>query len=101
MVIMWRPCLMGLSIGNIGGAPYAVVEDAARRYYECSSIEVVHTEGGTNLLRQFALGICGCSGGWSMAAYRKRAIAAIRNQVGKARVICGLSGGVDSSVAAV
>ena len=89
-------------LATSAGAPYAVVEDAARRYYGVQfHPEVVHTEGGTDLLRQFALGICGCSGGWSMAAYRKRAIAAIRNQVGKARVICGLSGGVDSSVAAV
>ena len=89
-------------LATSAGAPYAVVEDAARRYYGVQfHPEVIHTEGGTDLLRQFALGICGCSGGWSMAAYRKRAIAAIRNQVGKARVICGLSGGVDSSVAAV
>ena len=53
------------------------------------------------MLSRFALGICGCSDGWSMAAYRQRAIAAIRAQVGDAKVICGLSGGVDSSVAAV
>jgi GMP synthase (glutamine-hydrolysing) len=54
-----------------------------------------------DLLARFALGICGCTGSWSMAAYRSRAIAAIRQQVGDAQVICGLSGGVDSSVAAV
>ena len=89
-------------VATSAGAPYAVVEDAVRRYYGVQfHPEVVHTEGGADLLRQFALGICGCSASWSMAAYRQRAIAAIRNQVGKARVICGLSGGVDSSVAAV
>jgi GMP synthase (glutamine-hydrolysing) len=89
-------------IATSAGAPYAAVEDAARHYYGVQfHPEVVHTEGGADLLRQFALGICGCSGGWSMAAYRQRAIAAIRQQVGKSRVICGLSGGVDSSVAAV
>jgi GMP synthase (glutamine-hydrolysing) len=89
-------------IATSGGAPYAAVEDAARHYYGVQfHPEVVHTEGGADLLRQFALGICGCSGSWSMAAYRQRAIAAIRQQVGKSRVICGLSGGVDSSVAAV
>ena len=89
-------------LATSAGAPYAVVEDAARRYYGVQfHPEVAHTEGGADLLRQFALGICGCSGSWSMAAYRQRVTAAIRNQVGKARVICGLSGGVDSSVAAV
>jgi len=89
-------------VATSAGAPYAVVEDAVRRYYGVQfHPEVVHTEGGADLLRQFAIGICGCSGSWSMAAYRQRAIAAIRNQVGTARVICGLSGGVDSSVAAV
>ena len=89
-------------VATSAGAPYAVVEDAARHYYGVQfHPEVVHTEGGADLLRQFALGICGCSGSWSMAAYRQRAVAAIRNQVGPARVICGLSGGVDSSVAAV
>ncbi|MEL0289837.1 MAG: glutamine-hydrolyzing GMP synthase, partial [Alphaproteobacteria bacterium] len=89
-------------VATSAGAPYAVVEDAVRRYYGVQfHPEVVHTEGGADLLRQFALGICGCSGSWSMAAYRQRAVAAIRNQVGTARVICGLSGGVDSSVAAV
>ena len=89
-------------LATSAGAPYAVVEDAARRYYGVQfHPEVVHTEGGSDLLRKFALCICGCSGNWSMAAYRQRAIAAIRDQVGEARVICGLSGGVDSSVAAV
>ena len=89
-------------VATSAGAPYAVVEDAARHYYGVQfHPEVVHTEGGADLLRQFALGICGCSGGWSMAAYRQRAVAAIRDQVGVARVVCGLSGGVDSSVAAV
>ena len=89
-------------VATSAGAPYAVVEDAARHYYGVQfHPEVVHTEGGAELLRQFALGICGCSGSWSMAAYRQRAVAAVRTQIGAARVICGLSGGVDSSVAAV
>ncbi len=89
-------------IATSAGAPYAAVEDAARHYYGVQfHPEVVHTEGGADLLQQFALGICGCSGSWSMASYRQRAIAAIRQQVRKSRVICGLSGGVDSSVAAV
>lgn len=84
------------------GAPFAVVADDDRRYYGVQfHPEVVHTEDGAKLLSRFALGVCGCSGSWSMTAYRARAIAAIRAQVGKGSVICGLSGGVDSSVAAV
>jgi GMP synthase (glutamine-hydrolysing) len=63
--------------------------------------EVVHTPDGGKLLANFARHICGCSGNWSMAAYRDQKIADIRAQVGSGRVICGLSGGVDSAVAAV
>jgi GMP synthase (glutamine-hydrolysing) len=63
--------------------------------------EVVHTPDGGKLLGRFARDICGCSGDWTMAAYRDAKIADIRAQVGDGRVICGLSGGVDSAVAAV
>jgi GMP synthase (glutamine-hydrolysing) len=63
--------------------------------------EVVHTPQGAAILRNFTHRIAGFSGDWTMAAYRDQAIAAIRRQVGSERVICGLSGGVDSSVAAV
>ncbi|MGE5768271.1 MAG: glutamine-hydrolyzing GMP synthase, partial [Bacteroidota bacterium] len=63
--------------------------------------EVVHTPDGAKLLANFTHRVCGCSGDWTMAAFRQQAVEAIRKQVGKARVICGLSGGVDSSVAAV
>ena len=89
-------------VARSAGAPFAVITDEERHYYGVQfHPEVVHTEGGERLLSRFALGICGCSGSWSMAAYRQRAIAAIRAQVGDGKVICGLSGGVDSSVAAV
>ncbi len=89
-------------VAKSAGAPFAAVADEVRKYFGVQfHPEVVHTEGGDRLLSRFALGICGCSGSWSMAAYRQRAIAAIRAQVGDGRVICGLSGGVDSSVAAV
>ena len=89
-------------VAKSAGAPYAAVADEERHYYGVQfHPEVVHTEGGERLLSRFALGICRCSGSWSMAAYRQRAIAAIRAQVGDGKVICGLSGGVDSSVAAV
>jgi GMP synthase (glutamine-hydrolysing) len=61
----------------------------------------VHTPDGARLLANFVHRICGCDGGWTMAAFREQEIARIREQVGSARVICGLSGGVDSAVSAV
>jgi GMP synthase (glutamine-hydrolysing) len=64
-------------------------------------MEVVHTPHGAQLLANFAHGVCGCPGDWTMAAFRRTAIERISAQVGQGRVICGLSGGVDSSVAAV
>jgi GMP synthase (glutamine-hydrolysing) len=83
-------------------APFAAISDESRRYYGVQfHPEVVHTPDGAKLLRNFALNIAGCIGNWTMAAFRERAIAQIRAQVGKGRVICGLSGGVDSSVVAV
>ena len=63
--------------------------------------EVVHTLDGAKLLSNFVLGVCGCKGSWTMGAYREQAVQAIREQVGDKKVICGLSGGVDSAVAAV
>src|SRR5216683_46362 len=63
--------------------------------------EVMHTPDGAKLLRNFALKIAGFKGDWTMAAFKERAVAQIRAQVGKDKVICGLSGGVDSSVVAV
>jgi GMP synthase (glutamine-hydrolysing) len=83
-------------------APFAAISDEKRRYYGVQfHPEVVHTPDGAKLLRNFALKIAGCTGDWTMAAFRERAIAQVRAQVGKGRVICGLSGGVDSSVVAV
>jgi GMP synthase (glutamine-hydrolysing) len=84
------------------GAPFAIAtNEAARRYSMMFHPEVVHTPDGGRLLANFARHICGCSGTWTMASFRDSKIAAIREQVGKGRVICGLSGGVDSAVAAV
>ena len=84
------------------GAPFAAVADDDRQLYGVQfHPEVVHTEEGGALLSRFALDVCGCTGSWSMTAYRERAVEAIRSQVGGGRVICGLSGGVESSVAAV
>ncbi|PHP67011.1 glutamine-hydrolyzing GMP synthase [Zhengella mangrovi] len=83
-------------------APFAAIADEARRYYAVQfHPEVVHTPDGAKLLSNFVHKVAGLKGDWSMAAYKDQAIAAIRDQVGGGRVICGLSGGVDSSVAAL
>jgi GMP synthase (glutamine-hydrolysing) len=90
------------SVGVSEGAPYAMIADDARRFYgTLFHPEVVHTPHGKDLLRNFALKVAGCSGDWTMAAFRAAAIERIRAQVGKGVVICGLSGGVDSTVAAI
>ncbi len=84
------------------GAPYAIVADEARRYYGMQfHPEVVHTPDGGKLIANFARHVCGLAGDWTMAEFRATKIAEIREQVGSGRVICGLSGGVDSAVAAV
>jgi GMP synthase (glutamine-hydrolysing) len=84
------------------GAPYAVAVDEARRFYSLMfHPEVVHTPDGGKLLSNFVRHVCGLPGDWTMAEFRAAKIAEIREQVGSGRVICGLSGGVDSAVAAV
>ena len=83
-------------------APFAVIEDSARKFYGLMfHPEMVHTPDGAELIRNFVLKIACCRNDWTMAAFRQEAIARIRTQVGGGRVLCGLSGGVDSSVAAV
>jgi GMP synthase (glutamine-hydrolysing) len=83
------------------GAPFAVVADDKRRFYGTMfHPEVIHTPQGAALLQNFTHKVAGCRGDWTMAAFRAQAIERIRQQVGRGRVICGLSGGVDSSVAA-
>ncbi|MEP2943434.1 MAG: glutamine-hydrolyzing GMP synthase [Hyphomicrobiales bacterium] len=83
-------------------APFAAFGNEAKKYYGFMfHPEVVHTLDGAKLLSNFVGKVCGCSGDWTMGAYREQAVAAIREQVGDKRVICGLSGGVDSAVAAV
>ena len=87
--------------GTSPNAPFAITADVDRHFYAVQfHPEVHHTPNGKRLYANF-LKIAGFSGDWTMGAYRDRAIAAIREQVGDAHVICGLSGGVDSSVAAV
>ncbi len=89
-------------IGASEGAPYAIIADEKRKFYAVQfHPEVVHTPHGAELYRNFTHKICGMTGDWTMAAFKDEAIAKIRKQVGKGKVICGLSGGVDSSVTAV
>ncbi len=89
-------------IAKSDGAPFAAIADETRNIYAVQfHPEVMHTPDGAKLLKNFTHKIAGLSGDWTMAAFRDEAIAKIREQVGDARVICGLSGGVDSSVAAV
>jgi len=89
-------------VGTSAGAPFAAFADDERRYYGVMfHPEVVHTPDGARLLRNFTHRVAGCRGDWTMAAFRQQAIERIRRQVGDGRVICGLSGGVDSSVAAM
>ncbi len=83
-------------------APIAVIADDKRKFYATQfHLEVVHTPHGAAILRNFVRKIAGFKGDWSMRAFKDEAIAKIRAQVGKGKVICGLSGGVDSAVAAV
>ncbi|HWA81492.1 MAG TPA: glutamine-hydrolyzing GMP synthase [Acetobacteraceae bacterium] len=89
------------AVGVSEGAPFAAIADEARRYYGLMfHPEVVHTANGAALLRNFTHEIAGCRGSWTMSAFAETAIARIRAEVGEGRVICGLSGGVDSAVAA-
>ena len=84
------------------GAPFAVAGDEGRNYFSFMfHPEVVHTPDGAKLLGNFVHKICGCPGDWTMASFKDEAVERIRAQVGDGKVICGLSGGVDSSVAAV
>ncbi len=89
-------------IGTSSNAPIAMIADEKRKFYATQfHLEVVHTPHGAALLRNFVRNVCGCRGDWTMRAFKTEAMEKIRAQVGKARVICGLSGGVDSAVTAV
>lgn len=82
-------------------SPYAAIENPEKKFFGLQfHPEVHHTENGIQIIRNFLYNICGCRGDWSMASFVERAIADIREKVGNGRVILGLSGGVDSSVAA-
>jgi len=89
-------------IGTSPNAPFAAIADEKRKYYGVQfHPEVVHTPDGAKLLQNFVHRIVGVKPGWTMGAYREQAVEAIRKQVGSGKVICALSGGVDSSVAAL
>jgi GMP synthase (glutamine-hydrolysing) len=88
-------------IGTSPNAPYAMIADESRRFYAVQfHPEVHHTPNGKRMLENF-IRIAGYAGDWTMGAYREEMIRKIREQVGDKQVICGLSGGVDSSVAAI
>ena len=90
------------AVGKSDGAPFAMIANEDKKFYAVQfHPEVVHTTNGKELYKNFTHNICGCSGDWTMASFREEAIEKIRNQVGRSKVICGLSGGVDSSVTAV
>ncbi|MFY9761009.1 MAG: glutamine-hydrolyzing GMP synthase [Xanthobacteraceae bacterium] len=91
-----------VAAGTSANAPIAMIADDKRKFYATQfHLEVMHTPHGAALLRNFVRKVAGCTGDWTMRAFKLEAIDKIRKQVGKGRVICGLSGGVDSAVAAV
>ena len=93
----------GFTVAGVSSnAPFAVIQDEKRKYYGLMfHPEVVHTPDGAKLIRNFVRKVAGLTGDWTMRAFREEAIEKIRAQVGKGKVICGLSGGVNSAVAAV
>ncbi|MEO8256615.1 MAG: glutamine-hydrolyzing GMP synthase [Acidobacteriota bacterium] len=89
-------------VATSANAPIAAMSDPARALYAILfHPEVAHTDSGLEILRNFAYRICGCRGDWTMASFVDEATAKIRAQVGGGRVVCALSGGVDSTVAAL
>ena len=89
-------------VATSANAPVAAMQDTSRGLYGLLfHPEVAHTDRGLELLRHFAYDVCGCTGDWTMASFVDEATARIRSQVGDGRVVCGLSGGVDSTVAAL
>jgi GMP synthase (glutamine-hydrolysing) len=89
-------------VASAPGSPISVIADDERKFYAMQfHPEVVHTPDGAKLIRNFVRKVAGLTGDWTMRAFREEAIEKIRSQVGRGKVICGLSGGVDSAVAAV
>ncbi|MCP4539130.1 MAG: glutamine-hydrolyzing GMP synthase [Chloroflexi bacterium] len=88
-------------LARSANSPIAAMGDMSRKIYSVQfHPEVVHTERGDEILRNFVVDVCGCAPDWTSEAFIEQTVAAIRDQVGTNRVVCGLSGGVDSSVTA-
>ena len=89
-------------IASSDSCPVAAIEDESRNFYGVQfHPEVVHTQEGTKMLRNFLYEVCKCSGDWQMSSFTEDMIEKLRNKIGDKKVLCALSGGVDSSVAAV
>jgi len=89
-------------VATSANAPISAMADTGRALYAILfHPEVVHTEHGLRILRNFAYGVCGCTGDWTMASFVEEATARVREKAGSGRIVCALSGGVDSTVAAV
>ncbi|MGH9141648.1 MAG: glutamine-hydrolyzing GMP synthase, partial [Vicinamibacterales bacterium] len=89
-------------VATSANAPISAMSDTARALYAILfHPEVVHTEHGLEILRNFAYGVCGCTGDWTMASFVEEAMARVRAAAAQGRIVCALSGGVDSTVAAV
>ena len=90
------------AVATSDGSPFAAIANDEKHFYGVQfHPEVVHTPHGAKLIENFTHRVCGCTGDWTMQSFKDEEIAKVRAQVGKGRVICGLSGGVDSSVVAV
>jgi len=90
------------AIGVSDGSPYAAIENIDKKQYGVQfHPEVSHTERGTDILKNFVRGICSCSASWDAASFVEQSLDEIRKTVGNGQVVCGLSGGVDSSVTAL
>lgn len=89
------------TIAHTDNCPHAAIENPEKKLYAMQyHPEVMHTDKGSEMLKNFLFNVCECHGDWTMANYAKRAIAAIKEQVGDGKVVLALSGGVDSSVVA-
>ena len=87
---------------HTSNCPAAAVEDVSRSLYAIQfHPEVLHTEHGFEMLRHFVMDVCGCAGDWKMEDFAERTVTALKEKIGDGKVLCALSGGVDSSVAAV
>ncbi len=89
-------------VAKSDGAPFAAIADEKRNFYGLQfHPEVFHTPEGPKILKNFVVGICKADSNWTMSSFKDEAISSVKEQVGNGKVICGLSGGVDSSVVAV